>query len=144
MSLLSKHLTSMHLVMSPRARGLKELIAGRGLVELELLPLLHTLAGDEEVIDTHDGHRRAATMAVWNAASAAEVAPLAPVSVWDVDPIVRLYVCSRGELGIPSQRGGLDAFTIRSLNLLLFRLLFERRHEPRSSLTESTGTRCAR
>ena len=131
-------------MMPPRARGLKEFIAGRGLFELELRPRLHTLAGDEEVIDTHGGHRRAATMAVWNAASAAEVAPLAPVSVWDVDPVVRLYVCSRGELGIPSQLEGLDVFAILSLNLLLFRLLLERRHEPRPSLTESTGTRCAR
>ena len=80
--------------ISPRAGGLEKFIAGKGLLELELLPLLHTLAGDEEVIGTPNGDRRDATVAVWNAASTAEVAPFAPVSVRDMDPVVRLYVCS--------------------------------------------------
>ncbi len=60
---------------------------------------------------------------MWNAASAAEVAPLAPVSERDVDPVVRLYVFCRRELGGPSELEGLDVFALLILNSFLLLLV---------------------
>ena len=83
-------------------------------------------------------------MAVWNAASAAKVAPVAPVYERDVDPVVRLYVLCRRELGVPSELEGLDVFVFLILNHFLFLLLPKRRYAPRSSPAQATGTRCIR
>ena len=63
-------------------------------------------------------------MAVRDAASAAKVAPLAPVSERDVDPVVRLYILGRGEFGVPGKLEGLDVFALLILNSFLILLLF--------------------
>ena len=77
-------------------------------------------------------------MAVWDAAPAAEVAPFAPVSERDVDPVVRLYVFGRREFGVPGKLEGLDVFAFLILNLVLHLLLLEGRHAPRSSPAQAT------
>ncbi len=83
-------------------------------------------------------------MAVWDAASAAEVAPFASASVRDVDPVVRLYVFSRREFGVPGKLEGLDVFALFTLYFLLFLLLLTRRHARRSCPVQATGARCTR
>ena len=79
-----------------------------------------------------------------NAASAAKIAPFAPVSVRDVCPVVRLYIFCRRELGVPCKLEGLDVFVVLILNLSLHLLILKRRHAPRPDPVKATGTGCTR
>ncbi len=82
-------------------------------------------------------------MAVWNAAPAAEVAPLAPVPVRDMGQLVLGDISRRGESRIPGFLEGLyvvDVFlNLGLMPLLTFRLVADRRHEPTSHISRPTG-----